>query len=82
MAASFRQRVTRADGRTINVVQRRGHLSYCYGACCCGRTDRGYAAVPVEVYKEEWLKRKLRNVLHLPPLRGRQRLWPRRCEPD
>ena len=61
----YRQRVTRADGRTINVVQRRAHLSYCYGACCCGRTDRGYAAVPVETYKEEWLKRKLRNVLHL-----------------
>jgi cobaltochelatase CobN len=65
MAASYRQRVTRADGRTINVVQRRAHLSYCYGACCCGRTDRGYAAVPVETYKDEWLKRKLRNVVHL-----------------
>ncbi|HEX3878766.1 MAG TPA: cobaltochelatase subunit CobN [Bryobacteraceae bacterium] len=61
----YRQRVTRADGRTINVVQRRGHLSYCYGACCCGRTDRGYAPVPVELYKEEWLKRKLRNVVHM-----------------
>lgn len=61
----YRQRVSRADGRTINVVQRRGHLSYCYGACCCGRTDRGYAAVPVELYKEEWLKRKLRNVVHM-----------------
>ena len=65
MAANYRQRVTRADGRTINVVQRRAHLSYCHGACCCGRTDRGYAAVPVETYKEEWLKRKLRNVVHL-----------------
>ena len=63
--ASYRQRVTRADGRAINVVQRRGHLSYCYGACCCGRTDRGYAAVPLEVYKEEWLKRKIRNVVHM-----------------
>jgi len=61
----YRQRVTRADGRAINVVQRRGHLSYCYGACCCGRTDRGYAPVPVEIYKGEWLKRKLRNVVHL-----------------
>ena len=62
---TYRQRVTRADGRTINVVQRRAHLSYCHGACCCGRTDRGYAAVPVEIYKEEWLRRKLRNVVHL-----------------
>jgi len=65
MSLPYRQRVSRADGRTINVVQRRAHLSYCYGACCCGRTDRGYAAVPVEVYKDEWLKRKLRNVVHL-----------------
>ena len=65
MPGPYRQRVTRADGRTINVVQRRAHLSYCYGACCCGRTDRGYAAVPVETYKEEWLKRKLRNTVHL-----------------
>jgi len=62
---SYRQRVTRADGRVINVVQRRAHLSYCHGACCCGRTDRGYAAVPVEIYKEEWLRRKLRNTVHL-----------------
>ena len=65
MMTPFRQSVTRADGRTIDVVQRRGHLSYCYGACCCGRTDRGYAAVPVEIYKEEWLKRKLRNIVHM-----------------
>jgi cobaltochelatase CobN len=65
MTTPYRQRVARADGRTINVVQRRGHLSYCYGACCCGRTDRGYAPVPVELYKEEWLKRKLRNIVHM-----------------
>ena len=65
MSSPYRQRVTRADGRAINVVQRRGHLCYCYGACCCGRTDRGYAPVPVETYKEEWLRRKLRNLVHL-----------------
>jgi len=60
-----RQRVTRGDGKAINLVQRRGHLSYCYNACCCGRTDRGYAAVPVDLYKGEWLRRKLRNVVHM-----------------
>ncbi len=60
-----RQRVVRADGRTINVVQRRAHLSYCYTGCCCGRTERGYAPVPAETFKEEWLRRKLRNVVHL-----------------
>ncbi len=60
-----RQRVTRSDGKAINLVQRRGHLSYCYNACCCGRIDRGYAPIPVELYKNEWLRRKLRNVVHL-----------------
>jgi len=65
MAEIKRQRVTRADGKAINLVQRRGHLSYCYNACCCGRTDRGYSAVPVDLYKSEWLRRKLRNVVHM-----------------
>ncbi|WP_138476814.1 cobaltochelatase subunit CobN [Dyadobacter bucti] len=60
-----RQRVTRSDGKSINLVQRRGHLSYCYNACCCGRVDRGYAAIPVELYKSEWLRRKLRNTVHM-----------------
>lgn len=60
-----RQRITRSDGKAINLVQRRGHLSYCYNACCCGRVDRGYAPVPVELYKSEWLRRKLRNVVHM-----------------
>jgi len=60
-----RQRVLRPDGKAINLVQRRGHLSYCYNACCCGRVDRGYAAVPVDLYKSEWLRRKLRNTVHL-----------------
>ena len=62
---SHRQRVTRADGRTLNIVQHRGHLSYCLTGCCCGRTERGYAEVPVDVYKEEWTRRKIRNQVHL-----------------
>ncbi len=61
----FRTRVVRADGRAINVVQRRAHLSYCFSGCCCGRTERGYAAVPVDTFKDEWLRRKLRNIVHL-----------------
>ncbi len=61
----FRTRVVRADGRAINVVQRRAHLSYCVTGCCCGRTERGYAAVPVDTFKDEWLRRKLRNIVHL-----------------
>ena len=65
MSTLHRQRVVRADGRAINVVQRRAHLSYCFSGCCCGRTERGYAAVPADTFKDEWLKRKLRNVVHL-----------------
>src|ERR1700722_11881713 len=60
-----RQRVVRADGRSVNIVQRRAHLSYCYSGCCCGRTERGYAQVPVETYKDEWTRRKMRNTVHL-----------------
>jgi cobaltochelatase CobN len=63
--SSHRQRVIRADGRTLNIVQHRAHLSYCFTGCCCGRTDRGYAEVPVDVYKEEWTRRKIRNAVHL-----------------
>ena len=62
---THRQRVIRADGRTLNILQHRGHLSYCFTGCCCGRTDRGYAEVPVDIYKEEWTKRKIRNTVHL-----------------
>ena len=65
MGESFRQRVIRADGRAFNIVQHRAHLTYCYTGCCCGITERGYAAVPVDVYHDEWLNRKIRNDVHL-----------------
>src|SRR5437870_614314 len=65
MPAAYRQRVVRSDGRTITVVQRRAHLSYCFSGCCCGRTERGYAVVPVDTYKDEWRRRKLRASVHL-----------------
>ncbi|WP_291424609.1 cobaltochelatase subunit CobN [Deinococcus sp.] len=60
-----RQRVTRADGRTINVVRKRGHLTYCFHGCCCGRTDKGYPAAPADAYTQEWKRRKMRNQVHL-----------------
>lgn len=63
--SKHRQRVVRADGRAFNIVQHRAHLSYCVTGCCCGITERGYAAVPSDVYKEEWLNRKIRNDVHL-----------------
>jgi cobaltochelatase CobN len=65
MSTAHRQRVIRADGRAFNIVQHRAHLTYCYTGCCCGITERGYAAVPVDVYTQEWLRRKIRNDVHL-----------------
>lgn len=65
MSTVHRQRVIRADGRTFHIVQHRAHLTYCYSGCCCGITERGYAAVPTEVYTEEWLRRRIRNDVHL-----------------
>jgi len=65
MSTSHRQRVTRADGRAFNIVQHRAHLTYCATGCCCGITERGYAAVPIDVYKDEWLRRKMRQDVHL-----------------
>src|SRR5438105_4919770 len=60
-----RTRVVRLDGKPINIVKRRGHFMVCAKGCCCGRTERGHAAVPVEFYKDEYKRRKLRNVIQL-----------------
>jgi nitrile hydratase accessory protein len=60
-----RETVVRADGRAVEVTQRRGHLSYCHASCCCGDVERGYAPVPVETFKQEWLRRRLRKTVHL-----------------
>ena len=62
---SFRQSVVRADGTVVQIAQRRAHLSYCFGSCCCGDVERGYAPVPVETFKREWLRRRLRKAVHL-----------------
>jgi len=61
-----RNLVTRlADGRLVNVARMRGHLFVCHENCCCGRTADGFAPVPVDVYQDEWERRRLRNVVHL-----------------
>lgn len=62
---SRRVSVTRSDGREVQIVQRRAHLSYCYGSCCCGDVERGYAPVPVETFKQEWMQRRLKKTVHL-----------------
>jgi nitrile hydratase accessory protein len=65
MRPRFNKTVICPDGRAIRVIQRRAHLSYCYGSCCCGDVERGYAPVPVETFKQEWLRRKMRKTMHL-----------------
>jgi cobaltochelatase CobN len=37
----------------------------CAKGCCCGRTERGHAAVPVEFYKQEYKRRKIRKLVQL-----------------
>jgi len=65
MAKKERTRVLRLDGKPINLVRKRCHLLVCAKGCCCGRTDRGHAVVPVEFYKQEYKRRKLRNRIQL-----------------
>jgi nitrile hydratase accessory protein len=57
--------VVRPDGRRVNVARYRGQLFVCASGCCCGRTDDGFAPVPVETFHHEWERRRLRNVVHL-----------------
>ncbi len=60
-----RNLVIRADGKTVNVVRKQGHLFVCATGCCCGRTERSFPPIPTELYHNEWERRKLRNRIHL-----------------
>jgi cobaltochelatase CobN len=57
--------VWRADGEPINVFRRPGQLFVCATGCCCGHTERGHAPVPVELYHNEWARRRIRHKIHL-----------------
>ena len=57
--------VWRADGEPINVFRRPGQLFVCATGCCCGHTERGHAAVPLELYHNEWARRRIRHKVHL-----------------
>src|SRR2546429_438513 len=65
MAKKQRMRVLRTDGKPINLVRRRGHLLVCAKGCCCGRTELGHAEVPIDFYKQEYKRRKIRNQVQL-----------------
>jgi cobaltochelatase CobN len=65
MSRKKRARVIRLDGKPIHLVARRAHLMVCAKGCCCGHTERGHAAVPVDFYKQEYRKRKIRKQVQL-----------------
>jgi cobaltochelatase CobN len=60
-----RNRIVRLDGKPIHLIGRRAHLMVCAKGCCCGHTERGHAAVPVEFYKHEYKRRKIRKQVQL-----------------
>ncbi|GAC1500126.1 MAG: cobaltochelatase subunit CobN [Ktedonobacteraceae bacterium] len=60
-----RNMVLRPDGKLVNVARKQGHLFVCSTGCCCGHTERKFAAVPTDLYHNEWERRKLRNKVHL-----------------
>ena len=63
--SSARNIVWRADGEPINVFRRPGQLFVCSTGCCCGHTERGHAPVPVDLYHQEWSRRRIRHKVHL-----------------
>jgi cobaltochelatase CobN len=60
-----RSRITRPDGRVVQVARLRGQLFVCATGCCCGRTDDGFPAVSTQLYHDEWERRRLRDIVHL-----------------
>ncbi|MFN8555887.1 MAG: nitrile hydratase accessory protein [Dehalococcoidia bacterium] len=61
----MRNVVQRDDGKPINVRRMVGQLFVCSLGCCCGRTDEGFPANPVDLYHAEWERRRLRTRVHL-----------------
>ena len=57
--------IPRSDASQVT-TQRRvlGQVIFCKG-CCCGRTDRGLPAVPVERIKRVWKTEDLNRVIQL-----------------
>lgn len=58
------QQITRADGIAKEIRIQDGHLFVCQG-CCCGRTDKGFPALPLDEFKRQWKQRGLRRRFHL-----------------
>jgi len=56
--------VTREDGVAKQIRVQDGHLFLCNG-CCCGRTDKGFPALALKEFKQQWKKRGFRRRIHL-----------------
>jgi len=56
--------VTRADGASKTIRVQDGHLLVCNG-CCCGRTEKGFPALPLKEFKQQWKRRGFRRRFHL-----------------
>jgi cobaltochelatase CobN len=54
----------RHNGTIIPKWQMLGQISICDG-CCCGKTEKGHPAVPVQWLKQEWKVRGLLKRVHL-----------------
>lgn len=54
----------RADGLPKRIRIQDGHLFVCQG-CCCGRTDKGFPALPLDEFKTQWKNRGIRRRFHL-----------------
>jgi len=65
MAQDLRQRVLRTDGKQIYLIPKRCHMLVCAKGCCCGHTERGIPEVPVDFYKSQYKRRKLRKHVQL-----------------
>jgi nitrile hydratase accessory protein len=56
--------VTRGDGVSKQIRVQDGHLFVCNG-CCCGRTEKGFPALPLDDFKRQWKQRGIRRRFHL-----------------
>lgn len=56
--------MSRRDSAPFTTRKTHGQVMVCMG-CCCGRTDKGHPAVPVDWLKAEWKRRTLPKKIHL-----------------
>ena len=58
------RQIRRADGVVKEIRVQDGHLFVCNG-CCCGRTEKGFPALPLDDFKRQWKERGIRRRFHL-----------------